>query len=163
MPSQLPFFLGELLRMPFYYLATRYLQSTEQLTCIDCGPQALNSIANVRSNICQVTSFTLNDLPIDWLPIVHNNVYISQGSSLPSLFSFQIRRTVAKRKQSKSLRKILHMTQDLLIMMTSKTRSSESLPLLLALQTHSGYKHKTHQSSLHAPTMDQDTTCILIG
>ena len=49
----------------------------------------------------QVISITLNDLPIDWLPIVHNNEYISQGSSLPFLFSFQIHHTVATRKKQK--------------------------------------------------------------
>ena len=51
----------------------------------------------------QVISITLNDLPIDWLPIVHNNEYISQGSSLPFLFSFQNHHTVATRKKNKKV------------------------------------------------------------
>ena len=66
----------------------------------------LNSMLMWDLTFVQVISITLNDLPIDWLPIVHNNEYISQGSSLPFLFSFQIHHTVATRKKKqKGLRK----------------------------------------------------------
>jgi hypothetical protein len=97
----------------------------------------------------------LNDLPIDLLPIAHNNKYIFQGSSLPSLFSFQIHHTVTIKKHKRRE----NLVNNLLLQVIRKyfIWNSEPLPLPLALQPHSDYKHKIHQSSLHALTMDQDT------